>query len=80
VKAPEFENVVGFEKEVNALWELKTEIRHSLVFVNFETNDSSSKVHLGNGIRLAEALQIEEKRWVSGWKVDTEINWKLAGM
>ncbi|PSS14887.1 hypothetical protein M430DRAFT_73793, partial [Amorphotheca resinae ATCC 22711] len=39
LKAPEFENVKGFEKDLNGLWEVKTEIRESMVFINFDVGN-----------------------------------------
>lgn len=78
-KAPEFENVREFHKEANSLWELKMEIRDSLVFVNFDAGDSELTLDLGEASYLGRSSRIGEMRWVADWKVEGNFNWNLAG-
>jgi len=80
IKAPEFENVEGFDKEMNGLWELKTEIRNSLVFVNFETSSNVSALDLGGAAELLTEARVSDLRWATEWKIEGKVNWKLACM
>jgi phenylpropionate dioxygenase-like ring-hydroxylating dioxygenase large terminal subunit len=79
IKAPEFENVQGFDKDLNGLWEVKTEIRESMVFVNLDVGNEVTSQVLGgveNDLRqwgANEMISIEE------WKLEGKFNWKLAG-
>jgi hypothetical protein len=79
IKAPEFENVQGFDKDLNGLWEVKTEIRESMVFVNLDVGNEVTSQVLGgveNDLRrwgANEMISIEE------WKFEGKFNWKLAG-
>jgi phenylpropionate dioxygenase-like ring-hydroxylating dioxygenase large terminal subunit len=77
IKAPEFENVEGFDKEVNGLWELKLEVQESFVFVNFNTGPVVTKPHLDNSSSLVR-WNIEKMECVAEWKMDGKFNWKLA--
>ncbi|RDL40855.1 uncharacterized protein BP5553_00834 [Venustampulla echinocandica] len=78
IKAPEFESIAGFDKNMNGLWPIKLEVKDSMVFMNL---DSSSQIL---DLELNESEQAF-KRWDSKhvhcaveWKVDCEFNWKLA--
>jgi hypothetical protein len=79
IKAPEFENVAGFDKSVNGLWELKTEIRDSMVFVNFEVGNVDSGVDLAGCEGALKAWKVDEMKWTHEWRMKGEFNWKLAG-
>jgi hypothetical protein len=63
---------------MNALWELNTETRHSLVFVNLETGDDIPTLELGNAKRGIKESQVALMQWVSEWKLEGNVNWKLA--
>lgn len=81
IKAPEFDHVKGFEKEKNALWEVKVRVlRDAIVFVNLDASDVPETTDL-------ESLGFEMKGWrlassemVDQWRMEGKFNWKLAGM
>ncbi|TVY83133.1 2-aminobenzenesulfonate 2,3-dioxygenase subunit alpha [Lachnellula suecica] len=78
VKAPEFETVPGFDKSKNALWEVKTKLINSLVFVNFEATEQVPNLEFGKPIRELEAWNMKDIRCATEWKVEGTFNWKLA--
>jgi phenylpropionate dioxygenase-like ring-hydroxylating dioxygenase large terminal subunit len=77
VKAPEFENVPGFDKSMNALWEVKIEVINSMVFVNFDARKTVPDVEL-KWTKKFETWNMEDIRCTAEWKVDARFNWKLA--
>jgi nitrite reductase/ring-hydroxylating ferredoxin subunit len=79
IKAPEFENVAGFDKAMNGLWELKTEVRVGLVFVNFQVGSGEPELNLGDSESVMKKWRIGEMKWAHGWKAEGAFNWKLAG-
>lgn len=79
VKAPEFENVPGFDKSKNALWEVKTEVINSLVFINFDARGEVASVGFGNSSKLFKTPKTKDMRCAVDWKVECQMNWKLAG-
>jgi phenylpropionate dioxygenase-like ring-hydroxylating dioxygenase large terminal subunit len=78
VKAPEFENIPGFDKSKNALWEVKTEVINSLVFVNFDARDQD-RMGFGNSMEPFKKWKMKDLRCATEWKVEGQFNWKLAG-
>jgi len=79
VKAPEFENVPGFDKSKNALWEVKTEVINSLVFINFDARSEVASVGFENSLKPFKTLKTKDMRCAVDWKVGCQMNWKLAG-
>jgi len=79
IKAPEFDTVEGFEKEANSLWEVKTQTRDSMVFVNFDNGSEIPSLDLAGTDRLLKKLGMAKMSQVSDWKVDGAFNWKLSG-
>jgi hypothetical protein len=79
IKAPEFENVKGFEKDLNNLWEVKTEIRESMVFVNFDVGNEVTSQVLGEVETQIKSWKLGEMNWIAEWKFEGKFNWKLAG-
>jgi phenylpropionate dioxygenase-like ring-hydroxylating dioxygenase large terminal subunit len=79
IKAPEFETVVGFDKEMNGLWELETEIKESMVFVNFEVGNDRVALELAESQDVMKRWKIGEMEWMHEWKIEGCFNWKLAG-
>ena len=69
----------GFDKDLNGLWEIKTEIRESMIFVNLDAgNDVTSQVLFD--------VETDLRRWkvnhmihIEEWKIKGNFNWKLAG-
>lgn len=80
VKAPEFDKVPGFDREMNGLWELKLEIREAMVFVNFKTGDDSDLLCLADVERCLRRWRTSKMQFLEDWKVDGAFNWKLLGI
>ena len=81
IKAPEFDNVPGFDKGKNGLWEVKTQVRGGMVFINFDAKpgieDSS----------LEDSETVRLRRWgaavmtyVTDSRYEVALNWKSLGM
>lgn len=79
IKAPEFDNVKGFEKAMNGLWEVRTEIRQSMVFVNLDADNEVTSQALGDIDADLRLWRVAELSWIEEWKLEGEFNWKLAG-
>jgi phenylpropionate dioxygenase-like ring-hydroxylating dioxygenase large terminal subunit len=78
IKAPEFENVEGFDKNLNGLWELKLEVTESMVFVNLDASTRVPELDLGNSARPLKGWKVASMNWMAEWKLDGKFNWKLA--
>lgn len=78
VKAPEFETVPGFDKSMNALWEVKTEVINSMVFVNFDARKQVSDMDRTNSIKAFERWDMKDMQCAAEWKIEGLFNWKLA--
>ncbi|KAH7372128.1 Rieske [2Fe-2S] iron-sulfur domain-containing protein [Cadophora sp. MPI-SDFR-AT-0126] len=76
VKAPEFDKVPGFDKEMNSLWEIKTSVFQSMVFVNFDAATHVDSFNGGTGSRL-KRWGLSKMKCLEDWKVEEEFNWKL---
>lgn len=79
-KAPEFDQVPGFNRSENGLWEIHTRIStQGLVFVNLyaaESVEDLNLVELGKDFRgwsMIDSLRVTE------WKQEGIFNWKLVG-
>lgn len=79
-KAPEFDNVPGFDKEANALWEVALEVRQSLLFVNLDAGEPTQELALGDVGSLLSKWRVPEMRCISDWKFEAAFNWKLLGL
>lgn len=79
IKAPEFDTMQGFEKEANGLWEVKTQVRGDMVFVNFDAGSEVAALKLERAERL-KRWDMKKKTSILDWKVEGAFNWKLAGM
>ena len=73
IKAPKFEDVAGFDKTQNGLYEIRTFIDSSgFVYVNFDIYGSDGlTIRVGVLIRARLTL-------VESWDIDAQFNWKLA--
>ncbi|KAL3417216.1 cytochrome P450 oxidoreductase [Phlyctema vagabunda] len=78
VKAPEFDGVEGFDRELNSLWEIRAEVRDSLVFVNFDASEEIQSLDTDNNSKALEGWKVGELEWTTGWQVNAACNWKLA--
>lgn len=79
IKAPEFENVPGFDKNMNGLWELAIEVRQSLIYVNLDSG-KPGVLDLGDAESTLARLVASEMRCIADWKFDAAFNWKLLGL
>lgn len=71
IKAPKFDNLEGFRKEQNSLFEVHTEVDDSgVVYVNLSTKPSG-KAHVDVG-------KFSKGR-VDSWEIDGRFNWKMTG-
>lgn len=78
IKAPEFENVKGFEKDLNGLWEVRTEIRESMVFVNLDSGNEVTSQALSSIDGNLRRWGINDMALVGEWRIEGSFNWKLA--
>jgi nitrite reductase/ring-hydroxylating ferredoxin subunit len=78
VKAPQFENVEGFDKSQNGLFEIHTKVSdHGFIFVNLE----GGRQVLAPDFRDIDTFSTQfglskGSRWVAGWKEELRIDWK----
>lgn len=79
IKAPEFENVPGFNKEMNGLWEVAVDVRQSLIFVNLDAGKARG-LELGEVENRLAHWRVSEMSCISDWKFEAAFNWKLLGM
>ncbi|KAG0644981.1 Carnitine monooxygenase alpha subunit [Hyphodiscus hymeniophilus] len=78
IKAPEFENVVDFDKSLNGLWELKTKEQQGMLFVNFQVEESNHGLEMGESGDIIKSWKIGDMKWAHEWRADGSFNWKLA--
>ena len=79
IKAPEFDHVPGFDKRKNGLWEVKTEAREGMVFINLDARSQIEGLGLGDS-------EIAMRRWgtatmkcIADWKIEAAVNWASFG-
>ena len=77
IKAPEFEDVKGFEKEMNGLWEVNVEVRESMIFVNFNAGADVEPLQLGKYEK--QMRRYAKSECILEWTCEGAFNWKLAG-
>ncbi|KAK0105061.1 hypothetical protein ONS96_004464 [Cadophora gregata f. sp. sojae] len=80
VKAPEFDKVPGFDKETNGLWEIKTSIVLSMVYVNFDASTHVDSFDLHGSEVLLRKWSVSKMKCLEEWKTEGAFNWKLLGM
>lgn len=69
----------GFEKNLNGLWEIRTEIRESMIFVNLDVDNEVTSQVIGGIETSLRRWMVNEMVPVEEWKVEGSFNWKLAG-
>lgn len=79
VKAPEFDKVPGFDKEMNGLWEIKTAVSQSMVFVNFDAAANVAPLDFGDIESRLIKWNLSKMKCLEDWKVEGAFNWKLLG-
>ncbi|CAI7566472.1 unnamed protein product [Penicillium pancosmium] len=81
VKAPQFEDVPGFEKSENSLFEIHTRTTDSgHVFVNLNAGDASAFENstLSALDAFSDAAVLRSSEWVTGQTLTANFNWKLG--
>jgi hypothetical protein len=84
VKAPQFDDVPGFDKSENSLFEIHTHTtEHGYVFVNLNAGepvafDNSTHQTVENFARTAAAGSKSEL--ITGQTLTGEFNWKVGGI
>ncbi|KAJ5180182.1 Aromatic-ring-hydroxylating dioxygenase alpha subunit [Penicillium capsulatum] len=82
VKAPQFDDVPGFEKSENGLYEVHTHITdHGFVFVNLNANKPVAFDHSVTSVlsEFAGSSGVGSKsKWVTGQTLPGGFNWKLG--
>jgi len=78
VKAPEFEGIPGFDKKLNGLFEIRTRVTDGgCVFVNFDASEVVPGFDFER-LRTLREWNVGSSRWVSGWTLEGDFNWKVA--
>jgi phenylpropionate dioxygenase-like ring-hydroxylating dioxygenase large terminal subunit len=79
-KAPEFDNVPGFKKEENSLYQIWVRTDpHGFVFVNFDAKwdvFDPSTAGLDSFARHCGASK--SSSYVAFWQTETDMNWKQS--
>jgi phenylpropionate dioxygenase-like ring-hydroxylating dioxygenase large terminal subunit len=79
IKAPEFDNVPGFDKGKNGLWEVKTEVREGMVFINFEARRDVEHTNFAALGPVLRTWGTATMKCISDWKIEAAVNWKSLG-
>jgi phenylpropionate dioxygenase-like ring-hydroxylating dioxygenase large terminal subunit len=79
IKAPEFDTLPGFDKTMNGLWEVKTQVHFNMVFINFDGSNMTAPLNLDGIGAIMKSWDISKLVFVSDWKVEGGFNWKLMG-
>jgi phenylpropionate dioxygenase-like ring-hydroxylating dioxygenase large terminal subunit len=75
VKAPQFENTVGFSMQKNGLYEIKLHVgARGFVFVNFATGAASPRVWTSSTRNYGGLVHWEY------FEINLSLNWRFAGM
>lgn len=79
IKAPEFDSVPDFDKDMNSLWELKLEILEGMVFVNFHAGEEVMKLEPEDIETKLKKWKVAQMKCTADWKVEGSFNWKMTG-
>ncbi|KAL1970261.1 hypothetical protein VTN77DRAFT_5421 [Rasamsonia byssochlamydoides] len=80
IKAPHFENVPGFDKSQNGLFEIHTAMsKDGLIFVNLDANPTVSEPDFKSADAFTAQQRLGMKStWISGSTFEGKFNWKAA--
>ena len=80
VKAPQFDNVVGFNKSENGLYEVNARVSDSgFIFVNFDAGSVVPQVETESLDAFASRNGVEPtSTWVGGETLEGKFSWKLG--
>jgi hypothetical protein len=81
VKAPQFEGILGFEKDENGLFEVHAcTDRAGFVHINLDAAGECEAPGVEELLRFAgEEGVTAGSKWVSEWDISGECNWKMIG-
>jgi phenylpropionate dioxygenase-like ring-hydroxylating dioxygenase large terminal subunit len=80
IKAPEFDNVPGFDKSKNGLWEVGIQVLYGFVYVKLDSDAGSKAPAITTTpVRLLNWNRTE-LHCAADWRFEAKCNWKLAGM
>lgn len=81
IKAPHFENVPGFDKSQNGLFEIHTAMsKDGLIFINMDANPTVSPPDFKSADAFTARQRLGIKStWISGSTFEANFNWKAAG-
>lgn len=81
IKAPHFEDVPGFDKSQNGLFEIHAHTsKYGMVFINLDASPSVLEVDSSQADDFATAHGLTvDSIWVAGWTLEGHFNWKMAG-
>lgn len=68
----------GFEKDLNGLWEVRTEIRESMIFVNLDSGNEVTSQALSGIDGILRRWGINDMALVAEWRIEGSFDWKLA--
>ncbi|RWQ94094.1 iron-sulfur cluster-binding protein [Paecilomyces variotii] len=80
IKAPHFEDVPGFDKSQNGLFEIHAHTsNYGLIFINLDASPSVPEVDSSqsNDFAASHGLTVDST-WVTGWTLEGAFNWKMA--
>lgn len=80
MKAPHFDNVPGFDKSENGLFEIHTRVSESgFIFVNLDAGQTVPRAETGALDDLARRNGVGEKAvWIGGQALEGNFGWKLG--
>ncbi|KAL1987131.1 hypothetical protein VTN96DRAFT_4737 [Rasamsonia emersonii] len=80
IKAPHFENVPGFDKSQNGLFEIHTAMsKDGLIFINMDANPTVSPPDFKSADAFTARQRLGIKStWISGSTFEANFNWKAA--
>jgi phenylpropionate dioxygenase-like ring-hydroxylating dioxygenase large terminal subunit len=82
LKAPQFEGIDGFDKTQNSLFAIHT-CTDKCGFIHVNLDASSTTIappSCAPAVSFAAAHGIDAcSRWIAGWDVKGDFNWKVAG-
>jgi phenylpropionate dioxygenase-like ring-hydroxylating dioxygenase large terminal subunit len=79
IKAPEFDNVPGFDKGKNGLWEVNTEVREGMVFINFDTRRDVEHINFEGLDPVLRTWGTATMKCIADWKIEVAVKWESLG-
>lgn len=81
-KAPQFDNLPGFDKSQNGLFEIHTRVDdHGFLYVNLDGNRDVAKSELPAVQKVGIPVDInQDSCWLHSWEFKGKFNWKVTGM